>query len=247
MFKSIFTTVFGAVLGIASLGPASGEVSNPGQVYKKVDTLVVLSILGEMGYAASISQAEGLTFITATKAGARPLVMSAAPCGDAAMPDCSVFMVMGFAPISILPGATNADRMATLAVINAYEQFLTVKFAIMDPSLLSGLRTELYPYGGTRGNISMSIETVARVSALAFSKLTSMAGSTPGFSGVLESPLGAKGEGSSVTVTFGALQAAVPVSKIAPTAQSLAAQKTINVIRNLVRSKTFRQDLLISE
>lgn len=162
-------------------------------------------------------------------------------------PNCSIFMTMGFAPISILPGATLEARMTTLSAINAYEQFVMVKFAIVDPSILSGMRTELYPYGATRGNIAMSIETVASVSATAFATLTSMASPATGFSGTLETPRGGESFGASTSAGSGALQFVVPGAAAASTPQSLAAQKVIDVIGILVKSKTFRQDILLSE
>lgn len=67
MFRSFSATALAAALSFFIVSAASAQVSNPGKVYQTVDSMVVLSILGELGYGATVSQAEGLTFITATK------------------------------------------------------------------------------------------------------------------------------------------------------------------------------------
>lgn len=252
MFRSFSVKAFAAALVILVTGQAFGgadaQVTNPTATYTSVTSSVALSVLAELGYQTSVSQAEGLIFITATRGTQTPLIMSVASCADPVAPNCRLLVMMGFAPIAILGGGSAEKQLTTLAAVNALEDFSIVKFAILDPTMLSAMRTELYFFGGTRGNIAYSIEMTAMINDQAFKTLTSMANTTS----LVPQAFNAPG-GGATEVTFSALSTASELMTSTPsisteqTPQTQAASKAIDLIMTLMKAKSFRQEILIDE
>lgn len=248
MFRSFIKITLAAALSFFIVGAASAQMSDPGRVYSKVEPGVMLSVLAESGFQTSIALIEGISVITATKAGRTPLILSVVPCPGPGMPNCYVLVMMSFAPDSILPGATAEARLAALAAINAYDDFLAVKFMLKNPGYITALRSELYPFGGTRGNLLMSVSTASNVGTVAFNTLGSMSSASAGFSSGPDSPSAVSKPGTFAAFhREAALMTIVPEAVMVETPQATATQKAIDLIGTLVKSKTFRENALYSK
>jgi hypothetical protein len=248
MFKSLANMVIVAMVAALFGAQANAQLTNVSSVYSKVDASVVLSVLGEMDFQTSLALVDGISVVTASKGSTAPLLLTIVPCPGLGMPNCHVLVMMKFAPDSILAGATVEMQLATLAAINAYDAFLTVKFIIKEPGYVTALRTEFYPFGGTRGNVAMSISAMSDISSLALNTMASMSGLTAGFSGTLGAPI-TDSKVSAYTAVGAGASLVMPVTtadiKLGP--QAVATRKALDLIGTLVKSKTFRENLFYSE